>query len=234
MSQWCTTTSLRLVTFRCVSDPTPSRVDGRSRRWEAPRRARRAELIATAIDAIRRHGPDLGMDAFAAEAGTSKTVLYRYFGDRAGLHAAIVDRIEEVLIAEVGQTLSSVAGDPHPREVIRAAVAAFVRFVEREGNLYEFLTRAPSLPGAVLGPGRVSREVADQTRLLLERSPAVADIPEGILDLWAAGTVGLVRTGVLSWLRGGRDLPPEDVVDALTELCWHGTSTAYRRRRVER
>lgn len=233
MSTPPTNTCLRLVTFRRVSDPTPPRVDGRSSRWEAPRKARRAELIEMAIEAIRRHGTDLGMDAFAAEAGTSKTVLYRYFGDRAGLHEAIVDRIEELLIGEVGQTLATVGGDPHPREVIRAAVAAFVSFVERDANLYHFLTRAPSMPRAVLGPGRVSKSVAAQTRFLLERAKAVADMPAGTLDLWAAATVGLVRTGVLAWLHSEPKLPAEDVVDALTELAWHGTSTAFRRGRAQ-
>ena len=160
-------------------------------------------------------------------------MLYRYFGDRAGLHEAIVDRIEELLIGEVGQTLATVGGDPHPREVIRAAVAAFVSFVERDANLYHFLTRAPSMPGAVLGP-RTCVEICCRTGLvLLERAKAVADMPAGTLDLWAAATVGLVRTGCWPGCTASRKLPAEDVVDALTELAWHGTSTAFRRGRAQ-
>src|SRR3954451_24090243 len=53
--------------------------DGRRARWAQHREQRREELVDAAIEAIRRLGSDVGMDALAAGAGISKPVLYRYF-----------------------------------------------------------------------------------------------------------------------------------------------------------
>ena len=75
--------------------------DGRDARWEGHREARRSELVDATIRAIRRHGPGVGMDDIAAEAGTSKTVVYRHFDDRAGLYRAVVARIESRVVGSV-------------------------------------------------------------------------------------------------------------------------------------
>ena len=58
--------------------------DGRSTRWDQHRAARRRELVEATLRAIREHGAAVGMDDIAAEAGTSKTVVYRHFTDRQG------------------------------------------------------------------------------------------------------------------------------------------------------
>ena len=55
------------------------RVDGRASRWEEHRRQRRVELVDHTVRAIRQHGAGVGLDDIAAQAGTSKTVIYRHF-----------------------------------------------------------------------------------------------------------------------------------------------------------
>ena len=69
-------------------------VDGRDTRWAQHRAQRRRELVEAALRAIRRHGPGVGMDEISAEAGTSKTVVYRHFRDRTGLYAAVVESVD--------------------------------------------------------------------------------------------------------------------------------------------
>src|SRR5438067_13071034 len=58
-----------------------TRGDGRTRRWEGYRAARRAQLVDAAIASIRRHGATVAMEDIAAEAGTSKAGIYRQFAD---------------------------------------------------------------------------------------------------------------------------------------------------------
>ena len=67
-----------------------STTDGRDTRWATHREQRRRELVEDTLRAIRKHGAGVGMDEIAAQAGTSKTVIYRHFGDRAGLIAAAI------------------------------------------------------------------------------------------------------------------------------------------------
>ena len=68
-------------------------VDGRTTRWARHNATRRRELVEAALRAIRHHGHSVGMDDIAAEAGTSKTVYYRHFGDRNGLYEAVVESV---------------------------------------------------------------------------------------------------------------------------------------------
>ena len=67
---------------------------------------RREELLNAAIAGIRKHGPSASMDSLAAEAGITKPILYRHFGDRAGLVSAIADRFADTLLADLTTALS--------------------------------------------------------------------------------------------------------------------------------
>ena len=77
------------------------RVDGRHSRWDAHRVRRRRALVESALRAIRRYGAGVTLDDVATVAGTSKTVLYRYFGDRVGLYHGVVDRVSENILGDL-------------------------------------------------------------------------------------------------------------------------------------
>ena len=76
-----------------------AQVDGRDARWVEHRRVRRRELVESTLRAIRRHGATVGMDEIAAEAGTSKPVIYRHFGEVAALIAAAMAALAAALPA---------------------------------------------------------------------------------------------------------------------------------------
>ena len=59
-------------------------MDGRSARWESHREERRRSLIKDSRSAVHRLGAAAPMEDIAAAAGTSKSVFYRYFGEKAG------------------------------------------------------------------------------------------------------------------------------------------------------
>jgi AcrR family transcriptional regulator len=53
---------------------------------------RRRELLEAADRVVLRDGPGASMNAIAAEAGITKPILYRHFGDKGGLYAALAKR----------------------------------------------------------------------------------------------------------------------------------------------
>jgi AcrR family transcriptional regulator len=208
-------------------------VDGRSRRWEEHRAARRTELVDATLRAIRVHGAGVGMDDIAAVAGTSKTVFYRHFSDRSGLYAAVSQRVDENIMRDVG----SAAGDRHGshvggRAVIAAAIDAYLRMVEEEPEIYRFVVTAPLLErGAAGDPSApVSAHVAEQIGALLDAAlgPAASDPVRS--RVWAHGVVGMVRAAADDWLtHGGKDsgVDRSRLASLLTDLAWSGLSRAW-------
>jgi AcrR family transcriptional regulator len=76
--------------------------------WGAPRPERadaarnRAHLLATARQMLAEHGADeLTMDALAERAGLGKGTVYRRFGTRAGIFAALLDDDERAFQEQV-------------------------------------------------------------------------------------------------------------------------------------
>jgi AcrR family transcriptional regulator len=76
--------------------------------WEAPHAERadaarnRQHLLATAREMLAEQGPDkLTMDGLAERAGLGKGTVFRRFGTRAGIFAALLDDDERVFQLEV-------------------------------------------------------------------------------------------------------------------------------------
>ncbi|MGH2819151.1 MAG: helix-turn-helix domain-containing protein, partial [Actinomycetota bacterium] len=46
------------------------------------------DLLDAADNVVRRDGPEASMQKIAAEAGITKPILYRQFGDKGGLYRA--------------------------------------------------------------------------------------------------------------------------------------------------
>ena len=69
-------------------------VDGRSSRWQRHRAVRRIELITAARDAVAANGAALSMEEIATACGTSKSVFYRYFKDKAGVQKTLEEVFE--------------------------------------------------------------------------------------------------------------------------------------------
>src|ERR1044072_839216 len=59
---------------------------------------RRRALLEAADRVIQREGPGASMASIAAEAGISKPILYRHFGDKSGLYQALAERHTRKLI----------------------------------------------------------------------------------------------------------------------------------------
>lgn len=205
--------------------------DGRDARWAEHRLTRRQELVEATIEAIRTHGATVGMDEIAAAAGTSKTVVYRHLGDRLALYLAVCEAVDAQILKDVnralGESLPRDAGEElarDPREPLVAVIDSYLRLVERDPEVYRFVTRRPL----------VNIPVEEDPLIGLSDTVAVAlagIIRETLLDLgkdpsaattWSHGLVGLVRESADRWLIDPERPPREQVVRQLADLAAFG------------
>ncbi|MDN5916129.1 MAG: TetR/AcrR family transcriptional regulator [Pseudonocardia sp.] len=223
--------------------------DRRDSRWDAHREQRRVQLVGAAIGAIRRHGAGVGMDDVAAAAETSKTVVYRHFGDRAGLYTAVCESVAAVLLGEVSrattEALSAPAGGP--RAAVSAGIDAYLRLIESDPELYRFVVHRPLLtqpsgsratpPAERSARGtRMGTEPADPVNDLVtvigdeiatvigDRLRTTGTEPGDAARPWGHAIVGLVRGAADDWLVRPGGMTRERLTAHLTELAWSGLS----------
>jgi AcrR family transcriptional regulator len=193
--------------------------DRRASRWDAHRHSRRAELTDAAITAIRTHGAGAGMDDVAAAARTSKTAVYRHFADRTQLYLAVCERVAQVLLAQVRAAVESA---PTPRAKASAAIAAYLRLIEHDPEVYRFVAHRPLVERAPDGD-----PLADLVSLIGDQVAAVLaeQLPDtGRAVAWGHGLVGMVRAAADNWLAHPGDTGRDELAAHLTDLAWAGLS----------
>lgn len=182
------------------------RVDGRDARWAAHRSSRRAELVRAARRAVHHRGPDLSMDDLAAEIGTSKSILYRYFTDKSGLQGAVGAAVLDDLRTALGEVSERVT---RPRDRIAAMVDVYLEIVESSAGVYTFVTQpeATATAGALRGfVAEIEDIVAEALLPVLRYGPdeddgdGAHDTDHALAALWAAGVVGHVRSVAERWV----------------------------------
>jgi AcrR family transcriptional regulator len=168
------------------------------------------------------------MDDIAAEAGTSKTVVYRHFDDRAGLYRAVVARIESRVVGSVAGALSAgpADGGTDLRRLISSTVEAYLALVESDPDLYRFVVTRPlvdrPLPDDPVG-GAVSH-VTQMLAGLLETALPTADHGRVL----ATALVGSVQAVADDWLASPERTPRAELVEVLTALAWDGLASRVR------
>lgn len=142
------------------------------------------------------------MSAMAAAAGVTKPVLYRYFGDRAGLYRAISERFATGIVAALGE---AVGERPAGRASLARAVDAYLAYLEANVALYRFcLTRVPAAdPSAPARLRGFLHELTDAVAGWLQEAlgPAAAG---GTAEVLAAAITGAVHAAADRWLCQGR------------------------------
>ncbi|HUR04588.1 MAG TPA: TetR family transcriptional regulator [Nonomuraea sp.] len=98
---------------------------------------RRKALLDAADRVILREGPEASMAAIAAEAGITKPILYRHFGDKSGLYEALADRHVRTVIAQLRPAFAEVATDLRGRA--RTTITVYLEVISANLNLYRFL-----------------------------------------------------------------------------------------------
>ncbi len=203
----------------------PARLgDGRKDRWSAHREQRQREFVDAALRVLEAHGPDLPMDAVAAEAGVTKPVLYRYFSDKAALLRAIDKRGSEILLDRL---LPAINGSSPALARIREAVGAFFAFIDEHPNLYWLARRANT---EVLGGGPIQRNkefISTVLTAVIGDCLRAFGLDSGAAEPWAYGLTGLVQSTGEWWLQR-RSMSRAHVVGYTTDLIWQALSGVAR------
>jgi AcrR family transcriptional regulator len=199
-------------------NPNP---DGRKGRWAGHREQRRAELTTAAIDAIRRLGPDVGMDAIAAHAGVSKPVLYRYYADKSQLWLAVGQEAASMVLDAITPAVASVREE---RAAIAAAIDAYLAHIAADTNLYQFVVHQPDIArGRDVVADVVDTVASGLARIFGDRLRA-RGLDSGAALPWAYGVVGYVQSVGDWWLRRQQPISREALGDYLTTFLWSGVS----------
>lgn len=195
--------------------------DGRRNRWAAHRERRRHQFVLAALSVLSRDGPDLAMDAVAAQAGVTKPVLYRYFVDKAELVEALGEESSGLLRERL---IPAMRSSSPPLERIREAAAAYFAVIDEYPNLYWLLARWPGGAGSV----RRDREfIAATLTAVLGDYLREFGVDSGGAEPWAYGLTGLVHSTGEWWL-ARRSMSRAHVVDYVTRLIWAALSGVLR------
>ncbi|MDX3380403.1 TetR family transcriptional regulator [Streptomyces niveiscabiei] len=176
---------------------------------------RRRELLEAADRVVLRDGPQASMNAIAAEAGITKPILYRHFGDKGGLYAALAMRHTDALLASLRAALDAPA---ERRERVEATLDTYLAAIETRPQVYRFLMHPAE--------GDVGRHSAP---LLKRMGEELAQVIEERLDLgpggqqvarvWGHGIVGMMHAAGDWWL-GERPCERAELVRCLADLLW--------------
>jgi len=203
----------------------PAPGDARKDRWTAHREARRAEFVDAAIRVLETQGPDLPMDAVAAEAGVTKPVLYRYFSDKAALVQALSERGTALLFARL---LPAINSDGPALARTRDAVGAYFAVIDENPNLYWLLARYSAEPGTGIDSVQHDKEfIAAQLTAVIGDYLRVLGLDSGAAEPWAFGVTGLVQSAGEWWLQR-RSMSRVHVVEYVTQLVWAALSGVLR------
>ncbi|MCT2593940.1 TetR/AcrR family transcriptional regulator [Streptomyces sp. N2-109] len=193
---------------------------------------RRKELLEAADRVVLRDGPDATMNAIAAEAGITKPILYRHFGDKGGLYRALAVRHTDALLDALRAALDAPADR---RRRVEATLDTYLYAIEARPQVYRFLMHP-----AEGGPGERGFDVGHHSAPLLRRlgeelAKVIAervDLGEGSEELarvWGHGIVGMMHAAGDWWLRE-RPCSRTQLVHHLADLLWGRLATAGDRK----
>src|SRR3954447_8826620 len=199
------------------SDPvTPAGPRGRDELLSG----KREQLLDAADRVVQREGSAATMNLIAAEAGITKPILYRHFGDKVGLYRALADRHIDQLLGRLRAALATRGG---LQARTRATVDAYLAAVEEQPQVYRFLVERaaveePDVRGQVQG---FVRRFGDELAAGIASEPQMQGLDRTRAVVWAHAIAGMVQaTG--DWWLDQPNVPRQVVVDQLSALLWRG------------
>jgi AcrR family transcriptional regulator len=185
---------------------------------------RRSSLLEAADRVVQRVGPDASMNVIAAEAGITKPILYRHFGDKGGLYRALAGRYTDELLARLRAALITRGG---LAARTRATVDAYLSAIEEQPQVYRFLmhraaVEEPGVRGDVEG---FVRRFGEELAVGIQHEPSLGTVNPLRATIWAHAIAGMVQAAGDWWLDHA-EVPRSTVVDQLSELLIAGFDLA--------
>ncbi|MFE5913635.1 TetR family transcriptional regulator [Streptomyces wedmorensis] len=190
---------------------------------QTPAEQRRRELLEAADRVVLRDGPKASMNAIAAEAGITKPILYRHFGDKGGLYRALATRHTDALLASLRASLDAPADR---RRRVEATLDTYLASIEAMPQVYRFLMHpADEAHQAEQGfdVGRHSapllRRMGEELGQVIAERVDLGPAAEVQARIWGHGIVGMMHAAGDWWL-GERPCSRADLVKSLAALLW--------------
>ncbi len=183
------------------------------------REERRQQLLDAAVEAIRTVGASASMEQIASQGGVTKPILYRHFGDRDGLVAAIGERYGTALIERLGTTL----GGDAPEDLLHRTVEGYLAFLEDDLELYTFLMRQTGRADAAQSMGALIDVIGRQVAVVIGDQLRANGLDAGGAEPMAFGIVGMVHHAGDWWIRN-QTMSRAALTTYLADLLWRGFS----------
>jgi AcrR family transcriptional regulator len=189
------------------------------------RAATEQRLVQATIDLIRDGGFDaVGVNAIAERAGVSKVLIYRYFGDYAGLLRAVADELKGFDPDLASSIVERLGADATPGSLLRTTVLALRDMVTRDELVKSLLVWELSAKNELTTALCDSRESIglEQTRRFQEFLSAAR--PDDRVDVHAL--LALVTAGVYYLTLRSDTVPVFNGVDIQSEAGWQRIADA--------
>lgn len=187
---------------------------------------RRRQLLEAADRVVLRDGPKASMNAIAAEAGITKPILYRHFGDKSGLYRALAKRHTDALLGALKAALDAPADR---RARVEATLDTYLAAIEARPQVYRFLMHPADdaaeaqLPEQGFDVGRHSapllRRLGEELAVVIEERVDLGPDSAQLARVWGHGIVGMMHAAGDWWL-GERPCSRAQLVSSLADLLW--------------
>ena len=145
------------------------------------------------------------MEQISEYSGTTKSVLYRYFTDRAGLQASMGEWAMDVIAKSLDDATAASAQD-----ALTEMIHAFVKLAADSPNIYRFCDTAVNRFAPAATGGFFNSIVSLLAKRLGLNGPQE--------QMWAAGAIGFVRAATENWLADpGR---PDEFATVISHWLW--------------
>jgi AcrR family transcriptional regulator len=202
-----------------VSVGEPDVDQQRPRGGRMPRKARRAQLLESALEVFVAQGYHAAaMDDIAIRAGVSKPVLYQHFPGKLDLYLALLDSSCDQIIANCRLALDSTSDN---KLRVGATMTAFYDYVSADTGAFRLvfesdLTNEPAVRE------HVERVTSECAAMIAEVIHEDTGLPGEASHLLAVALVGMAQVSARYWLADASTIPRNDAAALIAGLAWRG------------
>ncbi len=193
----------------------------RPRGGRMPRKARRAQLLDSALEVFVAQGYHAAaMDDIAERAGVSKPVLYQHFPGKLELYLALLEQSADRIIDATREALASTQDN---KMRVLATMQVFYDYVANAQGAFRLvfesdLTNEPLVRAQV---DRVTAVCAEEVTKVIHEDTGLSDEASRLL---AVSLVGVAQFSARYWLDSGGDLDQQAAAQLVASLAWRGIS----------
>ena len=195
--------------------------DARPRGGRLPRKARRAQLLESALEVFVAQGfHAASMDDIADRAGVSKPVLYQHFPGKRELYLALLEQSCDRIIEATRTALASTTDN---KQRVLATMRVFYDYVANARGAFRLvfesdLTNEPSVREQL---DRVTGTCAEEITKVIHEDTGLSDEASRLL---AVSLVGMAQVSARFWLDSEGEIPEGEAAALVAGLAWRGIS----------